>query len=57
LRILLAITVAVVGLFLIAQPGRGAQEEEEPQADERLEEFEPTEEISADRAIAFPVDI
>lgn len=57
LRILLAITAAAVGVFLIAQPGRGAQEQEEPAVDERLKEFKPTEEISADRAIAFPVDI
>ncbi len=60
LRILLLIAGAVGGFFLIAQPGRGADqtgEAADPVTDERLKEFAPSEEISADRAIAFPVDI
>ena len=57
LRILLAITAAAVGVFQNAHPRRGAQEQEETAVDQRLEEFKTTQEISADRAIAFPVDI
>lgn len=59
LRILLLIVaLTVTGLFVL-QPESGAQTERENVTadDERLEEFDPTEEISADRAIAFPVDI
>ena len=38
-------------------PGATAPEEPAPAAEERLEEFEPTEAISSDTAVSFPVDI
>ena len=52
LRILLLLTAVVVSVFLVVLPGRSAGGEEEP-----LEEFDPTEEVKADRPVAFPVDI
>ena len=60
LRILLIIAGVLLGVFLVVQPGRGSAEAEAPPAEDQdsaLEEFDPTEKISADRAIAFPVDI
>ncbi len=53
LRILLLLTAIVVSVFLVTFSGSaGGEEEQEP-----LPEFDPTEEIKADRPVAFPVDI
>jgi len=54
LRILLLLTAIVVSVFLVVLPGKSADAEAEQ---EPLEEFDPTEEVKADRPIAFPVDI
>ena len=60
LRILLLIAAVFLGIFLVVQPGSGSAEAPAPPPEDHesaLEEFDPTEKISADRAIAFPVDI
>jgi hypothetical protein len=54
LRILLLLTAIVVSVFLVVLPGRSADAEAEQ---EPLGEFDPTEEVKADRPVAFPVDI
>jgi hypothetical protein len=54
LRILLLLTAIVVSVFLVTLPGRSADGEEQQ---DPLEEFDPTEEVKADRPVAFPVDI
>jgi len=53
--------VAVVFLLILvtgpAGSGAAAQERGAAGDEETLEEFEPSEEISADTAVSFPVDI
>jgi hypothetical protein len=64
LRVLLLIAGVAVAILLVARSGSIAAADQEP-ADEAtteqqlpaLREFDPSEEISADQAIAFPVDI
>ena len=49
--------VFTVPAAVIARGDQEAAEQTAEDADERLEEFEPTEEVDADEAISFPVDI
>ena len=64
LRILLLIAGIAVVVLLVARPGSTSAADQEAPPDAAaeehvpsLEKFHPSEEISADRAIDFPVDI
>ena len=65
LRILLLIAMVTAAIAVGLGAGSSSARQETPEPDpaaeeatrEALEEFAPTEQISADRAIAFPVDI
>lgn len=57
MRILAAIVLVLILATGPGGPGAAAQEEPDRAAEEQLEEFEPSEEISADTAVSFPVDI
>lgn len=55
-----AVVILLVLCILFAAPmgSESAQQEADPdETQERLEEFVPSEEISADSAISFPTDI
>lgn len=49
----------IAGLFVIVGPSLTAQDPQDAgeQAEEELETFTPTEKLSADSEVAFPVDI
>lgn len=60
------LTAVLILIMLAAAPAGGASEQasaegeqgqETPVSEEELEEFVPTEEVPADSAISFPVDI